>query len=654
MLHITSRAALYPVCLLWWALPLSVTADHDTSTTDIFELPLDALMQISIASKRPETSQQAPAIISVISAEQIRRYGALNLADLIDRLPNAQTGGSHLYPRNRTSLRGVSQTHLDDKILLLLNGRPIRDAGQGGINGDIYSTFPLSAIEQIEVIRGPGSVLYGSNAFAGAINIVTQDNSTDSTRGYLRQGSYNDNEWAINTGYQKGQLHISSTLLGLRHDGDSVFHSAAQSGDAGRYNMGRMGQTLLLKADYQGLTLNTLLDNTEQDSANNTLSYPSSEWSIQRRFADVGYQVNLADGFTWQNNFTYNGMHNQAYLNGGDTAYFITRSYGYLFESSLQGQLTDDLHVLIGFNHDKLLGDNVSAGVNNTDINTWRQTLYAQINYRANSGFSIIPGMQYTLTHEGYRHVSPRLMLLMQHQANTIKLAYDEAYRAPFGLDLFLNSAFLKGNQDLKPEVIKTLSLQYHRQMQAADASMTLYHSHHEDLIVRTTNAPVTLENAGYMDYQGIELEYQAKVSAHLQLEGNASYQENKNSDGQYNASFAPNSMLKQGISWRWRHYDNGFFISYFSAPAKVSEFNPAVVQGNPQPAAYVMASLNISSGLDSLSGDPLLKNWHMALYCDNLFDAQVYHPEFNKQQVNAIPAHEGRGVFITLSYQPK
>jgi outer membrane receptor for ferrienterochelin and colicins len=65
-------------------------------------------------------------------------------------------------------LRGTS-TH----VLLLLNGRPVREVQEGGIKTAILEGFPIDAIERIEVVKGPGSVLYGSEAFAGVVNVIT-------------------------------------------------------------------------------------------------------------------------------------------------------------------------------------------------------------------------------------------------------------------------------------------------------------------------------------------------------------------------------------------------------------------------------------------------------------------------------------------------
>ena len=58
---------------------------------------------------------------------------------------------------------------------MLLNGRPVRESMEGGITSEMFESFPIGIIERIEVVRGPGSVLYGSDAFSGVINIITED-----------------------------------------------------------------------------------------------------------------------------------------------------------------------------------------------------------------------------------------------------------------------------------------------------------------------------------------------------------------------------------------------------------------------------------------------------------------------------------------------
>jgi outer membrane receptor for ferrienterochelin and colicins len=68
------------------------------------------------------------------------------------------------------------QTKIDGgHILLLINGRPTREILEGGVISDVLESFPIDALDHIEVVRGPGSVLYGSNAFSAVVNLITKD-----------------------------------------------------------------------------------------------------------------------------------------------------------------------------------------------------------------------------------------------------------------------------------------------------------------------------------------------------------------------------------------------------------------------------------------------------------------------------------------------
>ncbi len=136
-------------------------------------LELEQLL-VTTASKSAERIADAPGVVSVISAEDIRNFGARNLLEVLDRAPATYGIGSYLYPQNVLSIRGDVLTHFDNHVLLLFDGRPVRESIYGGLNAAIYTSFPVEAIERIEVIRGPGSVLYGTNAYAGVVNVITK------------------------------------------------------------------------------------------------------------------------------------------------------------------------------------------------------------------------------------------------------------------------------------------------------------------------------------------------------------------------------------------------------------------------------------------------------------------------------------------------
>ncbi|MDX2371070.1 MAG: TonB-dependent receptor plug domain-containing protein [Colwellia sp.] len=154
-------------------LTLSVFAQKDTKLTEILAMDLDELM-ITVASKREEKASDASGILSVISAEDIRHFGGNDLHDVLMRVPNTFPFSSAVFTSNAISIRGGATTHTDSHTLISLNGRPVRTSFIGEINSTFFTSFPLNIIDRIEAIRGPGSILYGSNAFNGVMKTMTK------------------------------------------------------------------------------------------------------------------------------------------------------------------------------------------------------------------------------------------------------------------------------------------------------------------------------------------------------------------------------------------------------------------------------------------------------------------------------------------------
>jgi len=515
-----------------------------SASDELFDLSLQELLRVNVVSKREENINEAAGVVSVITAADIQRFGARHLRDLIDRLPNTQVIGSALYPHNRTSMRGVTQTHLDDKVLILLNGRPLRDAGQGGVNGDLYSSFPLALLQQIEVIRGPGSVLYGTNAFAGVINLVTRSIPEAATAQVdVSLGSFATRELSLSGAGQLNGLELLGSLSSHDSDGDTLSNTAAELGPPGDYESGRQTMESVLQASYKGFTLHSIINKVLQKSGNNLLSFPASDWNISRRFVDIGYQRPLNRTWDINANLTYNGLNNTAGIIGGTGRFFRTRSRGYLLEIAASGQLTDKLNLVVGSVYDRLKGDNISDGTLNTDIDTWRASLYAQLDYRLSPSVKLSSGLQANKPQGGDADLAHRLagvFTLADHWS--LKLAYDQAYRSAFGLDLFLNASFLLGNPELEPETIETYSAQLSYKSPAADLALTYYDSQHSDLVSRTIDqsGQATLINAGALEYAGLEPEYQWQWNPHWRWTGNASYQTNQRDTGQEDTTYQP------------------------------------------------------------------------------------------------------------------
>jgi len=101
-----------------------------TENIDPFDLTLEQLGQVSViaASQREEPISDAPGVVTVVTSEDIKNFGARNIADIVNRLPNSYVLSSLIHPNGATGVRGGLQTHVDNHILILINGRPMRES----------------------------------------------------------------------------------------------------------------------------------------------------------------------------------------------------------------------------------------------------------------------------------------------------------------------------------------------------------------------------------------------------------------------------------------------------------------------------------------------------------------------------------------------
>ena len=165
--------------------------------TDVYdELSLSELLNIkvNIASKTEENISDAPGVISVITRDELNRFGGTTLGDVLKRVPSFLGSTSYLTDRSLIAPRGDQVGTTSNHVLLLFNGRPVREVLESGVKSEVYESFPVNIIERIEVIRGPGSVLYGTQAFSAVINVITRsaDENRISASGALGEGLRNN------------------------------------------------------------------------------------------------------------------------------------------------------------------------------------------------------------------------------------------------------------------------------------------------------------------------------------------------------------------------------------------------------------------------------------------------------------------------------
>lgn len=168
-----------------------------------FDMTLEELMEIevTISSKTEEKSFNAASAIYVLSNEDIRRSGATTIAEALKLVPGVYV--SEFSSIVKVSIRGFHY-EITDKLLVLMDGRTLYTPLFSGVNWDEVDTY-FNDIDRIEVVRGPGATLWGSNAVNGVINIVTKNaKDTVGTEGYVLAGNYDNFETAARSGFDLG------------------------------------------------------------------------------------------------------------------------------------------------------------------------------------------------------------------------------------------------------------------------------------------------------------------------------------------------------------------------------------------------------------------------------------------------------------------
>jgi len=174
---------------------------------------------ISIATGTQQLIKEAPSVASVISREDIERSGATDITQLLERVAGVHVYPSTVYAMSPSySIRGI-HTGVNPQVLFLVNGVDVHWLYSGSRTE--FFRYPLQNIERIEVLRGPGSAVFGADAFAGVINIITRTGSDiDGVEAGVKGGTFDDQYAWFQAGKQKGHWQWSLSYEHARSGGD--------------------------------------------------------------------------------------------------------------------------------------------------------------------------------------------------------------------------------------------------------------------------------------------------------------------------------------------------------------------------------------------------------------------------------------------------
>jgi outer membrane receptor for ferrienterochelin and colicins len=195
---------------------------NSSEKNNLYDLSLQQLSQVdvTIATGNATPLDKAPSTASVIYASDIHTMGARTLDDVLALIP-----GLHVAPSSQSRLdsvyhfRGI-HTGFNSQVLLLMNGTAIQNTVQGG--RPTLFRLPVASIDRVEVIRGPGSAVYGADAYAGVINVITKDaSSITSETLQVKAGSFDGREFSFSGATQWQEVDISLVTSYQQSDGDS-------------------------------------------------------------------------------------------------------------------------------------------------------------------------------------------------------------------------------------------------------------------------------------------------------------------------------------------------------------------------------------------------------------------------------------------------
>ncbi|MDA3865896.1 MAG: TonB-dependent receptor [Salinivirgaceae bacterium] len=206
--------------------------DDNPAKDDLLEMSLEELMNINItsASNVDESLSRAPATIIIITAKEIEERGYTEFYDVLNDLPGFDLSRAFGDDNYYLYARGYRK-ETSDQMLFMIDGIAMNHLYSNNMN--LFGMYPLSNIQQVEVVYGPASAIYGPNAFAGVINIITkkEGNSTVSMH-------YGDNNTLIaDMNYNKKINDVNISFTGRFYDSDGYdFSNRTSALDARLFN----------------------------------------------------------------------------------------------------------------------------------------------------------------------------------------------------------------------------------------------------------------------------------------------------------------------------------------------------------------------------------------------------------------------------------
>jgi outer membrane receptor for ferrienterochelin and colicins len=534
---------------------------------DLTKLSIEELMNVTIesVSKFEQRVVEAPASISIITSDDIKKYGYRNMPDILRSVRGLFVNYDRNY--NFLGFRGFSRPgDYDTRILVLIDGHrlnePIYDSP--GIGSDFILDVDL--IDRVEIIRGPNSSLYGSSAFMGIINIKTRRGrdleGVEASAAGGRFSSYNG-RLSYGNKFDNGvELLLSGSGFGSHGDSRlfyNEFNDPSTNNGIAKNRDGERSYSYFGSMSYQGLSIAAGYNDRKKEipTASFTTVFNANNYTIDGRgFVDLKYEHEFANQLslkarTYYDAFWYRGHYVYDYglpnlVNNHD----ITNTNSLGTELQLTKTLFDKHKLILGGEFQYVLRQdqkNYDIAVYLDEPKSSRNwALYLQDEYEIVKGLRFTAGVRFDhFSLSDNSAVSPRVGLVyLPLDKTVIKLLYGHAFRAPNAFELFYQSPSFMPSSGLGPERTRTveLILQQHVGFNLWGTA-NFYYQKSKDIITQVIE-PVTglpmYQNASGVVQKGIEFELEGKWQNGIRSRLSYAVQRTEDTDTQLRLTNSP------------------------------------------------------------------------------------------------------------------
>lgn len=480
--------------------------DVQSGGADVYEMD-DTIVT---AERMPSKTMETPANVAVITAKEIEANHFSSLDEAIGHVNGVSVvrgaGGERQYVR----ING------DDRVVIMVDGQKLND-DQGGLVGrssvDMNMLPTMENIQRIEIVKGGGSALYGSDAVGGVINIITKKVYKNQTKIDMNTGSWNTHNYEIST---QGRENDFSWLItgGIQRRGHFDYKFDGNS-------------PTMENSDYNNNSFSMKLNNRFSDAESMTIYYA-------HRSVDAGqfncygmtsapntWGLRLRENFN-NYNVTYNfkedtvvpayvrWFYNDKYIDQSGS--FNNRTIGVDYQDGWK--LSDKHTLVVGGEWQQGRAENKASGYQ--DARVTKEAVYLQDTWKLADKWTLVPGVRMDHHSKFGTHWSPKIALNYLADKDThVYASWGKVFKAPTMDDLYYNSYGYYGNTNLNPETGYTATIGMdHNFNKNTSAGISFFRSEINDVIDWLHVGPsYYASNIKKEKRTGMELSFKQKLS---------------------------------------------------------------------------------------------------------------------------------------------